>query len=816
MNGNTLPRRHGLLSPSGAALQGFGFPALAAAVYLAFSAAWITLSDSMGALLFSSPEQLTRFQTWKGVLFIAASALTLFLLLRRAEARRVAAAPAPRVVPAWRLGVMLTALVMATALPMLALIGMNLQREAGRDVRESRRLIVGLTEAAAADAAAWVASQERLAAMLSRRVAVLALHPGQCDTLPAEMQAQRPAIINVMTVGLDGRTVCATSPVESSGVQGWREAFEGGVRSVTSHPLRNARSGRWEIVMAWPLRGTGGSLIGALEIVLDLAALQPARAGSLPQGGVLAILDGDRWYLARSADANVLVGTQAPDSASARTVRTQRIGEITGPGPDGVQRLYAFRPIAGTSWFAMSGVPTDALYAPARHNALLYAAMAAIAIGLAALMVVVIARRIAGPMLALAETARRVGEGQLDERAPESGPLEVAQVATAFNRMLDKLPVVEQELRESLERHRSLVELAPDGILVQDGHTPVYANAGLRRLLGLAEDAPASRLSLIDFTEPSQRARMATRMARLAVDPGSCAVDEFLMLRADGTLIEVEHAASAVRMHDHHIAVQSYLRDVTARNQLRREQEAARETLEARIRERTAELQASNEALASFSRSVAHDLRAPLATANGFATLMERAATGGDCERAANHARRVHKILGSMGSMVDGLLRLARNDGAGLDRSTVEMDALVREVLDEHQAADKARVTLELLPAVRGDRTMLRQVWCNLVSNAIKYASRVEAPHITISAAAGGADSDDGWTFTVADNGAGFDPADAARLFQPFERLPGSQDFEGTGIGLTIARRIVERHAGRIWAEAAPGQGAKFHFWIPG
>ncbi len=782
--------------------------------YLAFSAAWITLSDGLGAVLFSTPEQLTRFQTWKGVLFIGVTALTIFALLRRAEDQLSEPLPLARG-SSWRLSVMLTALVMATAVPMLALVGVNLQREAARDVRDSRHLIDHLTEAAAADAAAVFAAQERLAAVLTRRAGVLALHPGQCDTLPAEMQAQRPAVVNVLTIGLDGHPVCTTAPADSARVPGWRAAFEGGARSLTGHPTRNARTGHWELVMAWPLRGPAG-LVGALEIVLDLKALQPSRADALPPGGVISIIDEERWFLARSAGAEGLVGTQLQDGEDVQTVRRLRAGELTAPGPDGVQRLYAFRPVMGTPWFALSGAPTDSLYAPARHNALLYGAMAMVAIALAACLVVVIARRIAGPMLALAQTAQRVGEGELDERAPESGPLEVTQVAKAFNLMLDKLPVVEQELRESLERHRSLVELAPDGILVQDGHTPVYANAGLRRLLGLADDAPASQLALIDFTDPSQRARMSTRMARLAVDPGTCAVDEFLMHRADGTVIEVEHAASAVLMHDNHIAVQSYLRDVTARNQHRREQEAARETLEARIRERTAELQASNEALASFSRSVAHDLRAPLATANGFATLMERAATAGDSARAASHARRVHKILGSMGSMVDGLLRLARNDGAGLDRSTVEMEALAQEVLDEHQATDHARVQLGPLPGIRGDRTMLRQVWSNLVSNALKYASRVPAPEVHVSAEPGGPDdTQGGWTFTVRDNGAGFDPADAARLFKPFERLPGSQDYEGIGIGLTIARRIVERHEGRIWAESSPGAGASFHFWLP-
>ena len=141
----------------------------------------------------------------------------------------------------------------------------------------------------------------------------------------------------------------------------------------------------------------------------------------------------------------------------------------------------------------------------------------------------------------------------------------------------------------------------------------------------------------------------------------------------------------------------------------------------------------------------------------------------------------------------------------------IDTPAMVAAVIAELKGENLARVNVGPLPAVVGDPVTLRQVWTNLISNALKYSAKKPSPEITISQRVEGAEV----IFSVADNGAGFEPAYADKLFGVFQRLHSSADFEGNGIGLAIVRRIVERHDGRVWAEGRPGAGATFHFSLP-
>jgi PAS domain S-box-containing protein len=431
-------------------------------------------------------------------------------------------------------------------------------------------------------------------------------------------------------------------------------------------------------------------------------------------------------------------------------------------------------------------------------------------LGLSVVLVTLIARRITSPMEALYQTAHRVAQGQFDRRAPEVGPMEVAEVAAGFNHMLNRIPAFEQTLRDSEARHRSLVEMAPDGIVVQKDGAIVYANPGFRRMFGLDDEATLAGLSLTDFAPPGDHGRMVQDMGRLANAPGSQAAAETTLVRRDGQPIDVELASSSVRVQDH-IIVQSHLSELTARNQARRDLEQANELLESRIQQRTEALQTANDALASFSYSVAHDLRAPLRSIDGFTHLMASAVARGEPEKAARYLDRVIKNTRAMGQMIEGLLKLAHTGHYNLDMVPVDMQALVEEVLTETGGRDHTTITVDALPAVSADGVMLHQVWTNLISNALKYSVRHPHPEVRVGCETVGAEH----VFSISDNGTGFDPADASKLFGVFQRLPGATEFDGTGVGLAIVKRIVERHGGRVWAEGRPGEGATFYFALP-
>jgi signal transduction histidine kinase len=234
-------------------------------------------------------------------------------------------------------------------------------------------------------------------------------------------------------------------------------------------------------------------------------------------------------------------------------------------------------------------------------------------------------------------------------------------------------------------------------------------------------------------------------------------------------------------------------------------------TLERRVAERTAALAAANKELESFSYSVSHDLRAPLRHVLGFVELLQDELKGQLSDRARRYIETIQRASTGMGQLIDDLLAFSRTNRSEMREVTVALDPLVRAVIDTLDGATKDRNIewqIEPLPRVIGDPILLRQVFANLIDNAVKY-SRMRNPACI---AIGSTPSADGWAaIFVRDNGAGFDMAYAEKLFGVFQRLHRAEEFEGTGIGLATAERIVARHGGRIWAESAVDEGATFH-----
>jgi PAS domain S-box-containing protein len=236
--------------------------------------------------------------------------------------------------------------------------------------------------------------------------------------------------------------------------------------------------------------------------------------------------------------------------------------------------------------------------------------------------------------------------------------------------------------------------------------------------------------------------------------------------------------------------------------------------LEVKVANRTAELAKMNKELESFSYSVSHDLRAPLRHITGFIELL-KIETGGILNEKARHqievidesAKRMHQLI-------EDLLSYSRMGRADFSNQNVDMNALAADVLNEYSReliSRKISPDVHPLPEVKGDRAMIRVVYVNLISNAIKFSNKTVNPQIEIGVKIIEGEN----TFFVKDNGAGFNMKYADKLFGVFQRLHSSRDFEGTGIGLAMVKNIIERHNGRIWAESEPGKGTCFYFTIP-
>ncbi len=245
----------------------------------------------------------------------------------------------------------------------------------------------------------------------------------------------------------------------------------------------------------------------------------------------------------------------------------------------------------------------------------------------------------------------------------------------------------------------------------------------------------------------------------------------------------------------------------------RKQREEEIRQLNLALQQRATQLEAANKELEAFSYSVSHDLRTPLRHIDGFANLLQKNSADLLDEPGRRFLATISDSARKMGRLIDDLLAFSRMSRSQMQLTEVDQDMLVALVIREGRYSPAVEWRIAPLPQVQGDPAMLRQVWANLIDNAVKYSSKVARPCIEIgSQVEAGAGK---MIYFVRDNGAGFDMRYAGKLFGVFQRLHGPTDFEGTGIGLANVRRIITRHGGRTWAEGEPDRGATLYFSLP-
>jgi PAS domain S-box-containing protein len=329
----------------------------------------------------------------------------------------------------------------------------------------------------------------------------------------------------------------------------------------------------------------------------------------------------------------------------------------------------------------------------------------------------------------------------------------------------------------------------------------------------LGSDSIIGRSHYEIFPEVSQRwIEIHRRCLAGAVE--TCQEDSFT--RADGTTNWIHWEIWPWRQSDGSIGgIIIFSEDITERKVAQEKINQLNSELEQRVIERTTQLEAANKELEAFSYSVSHDLRAPLRAVDGFSQAVLEDYGPQMPQECREDLQTIRNAAQKMGELIDDLLTFSRLSRLPLSKSQVDTGALVRDALAELKAQQKGRkidVRIADLPPCQGDPALLKQVWINLLSNALKYTGKREAAVVEI-----GCQRENGQNvYFVRDNGTGFDMKYAHKLFGVFQRLHRAEDYEGTGVGLAIVQRVIHRHGGRVWAEATKDCGATFYFTLEG
>ncbi len=367
---------------------------------------------------------------------------------------------------------------------------------------------------------------------------------------------------------------------------------------------------------------------------------------------------------------------------------------------------------------------------------------------------------------------------------------------------ISELKQAEQALRESEQRFRTLLKSLHEGIWVLDkDDRTTFVNPRMAEMLGYTEEEMLGK-PVYSFNDEEWKKFTAEKMERRK--QGITEQLEGEMLRKDGGRVYALFAASPILDEDGNYAGSiAGVQDITERK-----------IAEEKLKQTLAELDRSNKELEQFAYVTSHDLREPLRMMTSFSQSLEKRYKGKLDQTADEYIHFIVDGAARMQRLIDDILIYSRVTTRALPFESVEMQRILRDALVNLRASieeNKALIAHETLPVIQADPSQMLQVMQNLIANAIKFHREEERPVVHISASQEGKE----WIFSVRDNGIGMDPELFGRLFNLFQRLHPPDKYPGTGVGLAVTKKIVQRHGGRIWVESQPGNGSTFYFSIP-
>ena len=510
-------------------------------------------------------------------------------------------------------------------------------------------------------------------------------------------------------------------------------------------------------------------------------------------------------------------------------------GGLEVTNSDGEKDLIGFAALPNLPWGVLIVTPSETAFASIDVLAQTASIISIVIILIVAVLGALFVLQITKPIRLLVEETKEIGKGNLDYNVKTMGGSEIGDLSRAFSDMtgnlkkvmvsnenlleeINKRKLVEEDLHKTQNLLENLIKYANAPILVWDAdYRIVRFNQAFENLTGRPSSEMVGQEMEMMFPPETRKKTMGyihqtgegERWETIEIPIRNVDGSERILLWNSATIYSYDGTKVEATI------VQG--QDITKRKLAEDSLKALNETLEQKVKERTSQLEISNQELESFSYSVSHDLRAPLRHVTGFVELLNNHLKGNVDDQSQHYLKVISNATNDMGQLIDGLLSFSRMGKSQIENSKVDLNTMVKDVIADFQQEMNGRNinwNISELPAISGDINMIRLVFSNLISNALKFTHLKELAKIEIGSEPDTENSDYVIIY-IRDNGAGFDMQYKEKLFGVFQRLHSQKEYEGIGIGLANVKRIIQRHGGRVWADGALDAGAVFYFTLP-